>query len=76
MDGGLENDFQLFAIKCIKKGIVHLYCFSEEAELKEKKKKIYSAAKKLKRKAKIISVNKVLPYGPGIWKYRIDFKIS
>ncbi len=64
------------AINCIKKGIVHFYCFSAEAELKQKKRKISTTARKLKRRIKIVSVSKVLPYGPGVWKYRIDFRVS
>jgi tRNA (guanine37-N1)-methyltransferase len=64
------------AINCIKKGIVHFYYFCEENKINEKKRRISSAARKLKRKIKIISINKVLPYGPRIWKYRIDFTVS
>jgi len=63
------------AINCVKSGIIHFYCFSEEDKISEKKRKISSVAKKLKRKLKIISINNVLPYGPRIWKYRIDFKV-
>ncbi len=63
------------AIKCLKKkGIIHLYFFSEEGKIAEWKKKI----KKIigKRKNKIVDVRKVLPYGPRINKYRMDIKIS
>ena len=62
------------AIKCLKKnGICHFYCFAEEDKIKENKKTVLVAAKKLKRKIKFLEVTKVLPYGPRIWKTRIDF---
>jgi tRNA G37 N-methylase Trm5 len=64
------------AIRCLKKGIVHFYCFAEEDKINEKRKKILSVSKKLKKKAKILSISRVLPYGPRIWKYRIDFRVS
>ena len=64
------------AIKCLKKGMIHFYCFAEEEKINEKRKKILSVSKKLKKKAKILSISRVLPYGPRIWKYRIDFRVS
>ena len=64
------------AIHCLKKGgICHFYCFAEEEKIKNKKKLVSAAAKHLDKKIKIIRVSKVLPYGPGIWKTRIDFKL-
>ena len=60
------------AVKCIRdKGIIHLYFFSEEDKLDEWKKKV----KKQLPKARIDSVQKVLPYGPSIWKWRMDIAI-
>ncbi len=57
------------AAKCLKeKGVIHLYFFSAESELNEWKKKV----KKHLPKARIEGVQKVLPYGPRIWKYRMD----
>jgi len=64
------------AIKCLDSGIIHFYCFAEENKINEKKRRISSVARKLKKKTKSLSVSKVLPYGPRIWKYRIDFRIS
>ena len=69
-------DYLEEAIKCLSCGIIHCYCFSEEDEISGKKEKIASTAKKMKKKIKFISVSRVLPYGPRIWKYRIDFRVS
>ncbi len=56
------------AIKCCKKnGIIHLYCFSSND--KAIKKEI------LKHKVKILGFEKVLPYGPSIWKTRVDLEV-
>lgn len=55
------------AIKCCcKNGIIHLYCFQKEKEVEERIKQ---------ENIKIIGSEKVLPYGPGIWKTRIDIKV-
>ncbi len=64
------------ALKCIKKkGTVHLYAFASEEEISEFSKSVLSAAKKTRKTAKMMPANKVLPYGPGIWKYRLDIEI-
>ncbi len=64
------------AIKCLKpKGVCHFYCFATEEGLGEKKNLVRKTAKILKKKIKFSGVRKVLPWGPGIYKYRIDFSV-
>lgn len=64
-----------YAIKCLKpKGVCHVYLFSEESKINEIKNKIRSNAKD--RKIRFTDLQRVLPYGPGIWKYRLDFRVS
>jgi len=70
------NEYLEQAIRCLKKnGICHFYCFAEESKITEKKKAITAVAKSLKQKIKFLEVTKVLPYGPRIWKMRIDFLV-
>ena len=58
---------------CLKKGgVCNLYCFSKTEEIPKVIKEI---KKKLKNKINIIGIQKVLPWGPGIYKYRVDFRI-
>ncbi|MBI2075932.1 MAG: class I SAM-dependent methyltransferase family protein [Candidatus Aenigmarchaeota archaeon] len=65
------------ALTCLKKrGFVHLYAFANEDEIKDFSKSVIGTVKKTRKQSKIISINKVLPYGPGIWKYRIDIRVS
>ncbi len=62
------------AVSCLKPGgICHVYCFSESGE--EKKDKITQVARSMKKKIKFLGDQKVLPYGPRIWKMRIDFEL-
>ncbi len=64
------------AIRCLKpKGIVHFYFISHENEINKWKKIVRREASKLKKKAKIKEKKKILPYGPGIYKWRIDFTV-
>jgi tRNA (guanine37-N1)-methyltransferase len=64
------------AIKCTALGgVVHFYCFAKENEISKVKRKISAVALSIGRNAKFLEVQKVLPYGPGIWKYRIDFSV-
>ena len=64
------------AIKCLKPGATcYFYCFSSERELDDKKEKIQSIAKAMKKKIRFTGIQRVLPYGPRIWKYRIDFEM-
>ncbi len=67
-------DFIYEALFCLKKkGVCNLYCFSAEQELGAKIREIEEKAHALNHEIKVIGASKVLPYGPGIWKYRIDF---
>ncbi len=62
------------AINCLKPGgVCHFYCFSESGE--EKKEKIQQVAKPMKKKIKFLGGQRVLSYGPKIWKLRIDFEL-
>ena len=64
------------AITCLKHGgVCHFYCFSDESTLDDKKNKIVQIAKSMKKKIKFVEGQKVLPYGPKIWKYRLDFEL-
>jgi len=65
------------AIKCAKAGgIIHLYCFAKEEEIREIKQEFSEVAEALGRNAEMLGHELVLPYGPSVWKMRIDFKIS
>lgn len=65
------------AVMCAKKGgIVHFYCFASESEINKKKVIVRAVAKKVNKKVSFSSASKVLPYGPKIWKYRIDFSVN
>ena len=69
-------DYVAEAIQCLKpRGVCHFYCFSGESLVDEKKEKISQVAASLKKKIVFREVQKVLPYGPRIWKYRIDFEL-
>ena len=71
----MSMDYVDDAIRCLKpRGVCHFYCFSGE-DLDEKKNKINEAAKRLRKKMRFLHAQKVLPYGPKIWKYRIDFEV-
>ncbi|MBI4162131.1 MAG: class I SAM-dependent methyltransferase family protein [Candidatus Aenigmarchaeota archaeon] len=62
-----------YAINCLKdNGMIHLYFFCEEENLEKKKEDLMN---KISHHI-TISVQKVLPYGPKIWKYRADIKVS
>ena len=64
-----------WAFGCLKSGgIVHIYFFSTEENLGKMKSKIRAAARKAKRKIAFVSKSNVLPYGPGIWKMRLDVR--
>ncbi len=62
---------------CLKNGgICNIYCFSKEEELEYVKAKIAGEAKKYLKSLEFIGTQKVLPYGPNIYKYRIDCKVN
>jgi len=65
------------AILCLKKGgVCHYYCFSSQEKICDEKNRIQNTVKNLGHKVKFIEVKKVLPWGPGIWKFRIDFTVN
>lgn len=62
------------AVSCLKPGgVCHFYFFENEDKVNNWKKRIRDIVKKMGKKIRIIETKKVLPYGPRIWKYRIDF---
>jgi tRNA (guanine37-N1)-methyltransferase len=64
------------AVKCLKKsGFCHMYCFSDENKIADAKKKIRAVARKNRIKIKFTGMQRVLPYGPAIYKYRVDFQV-
>jgi tRNA (guanine37-N1)-methyltransferase len=70
-------DYIREALRCMKKGgTLHFYCVSKESELKSWVKKVQAAAKHEDRSAKMTGHRLVLPWGPRIWKVRIDFKVA
>ncbi len=63
------------AVKCLKPGgIVHVYFFSKENEIGVIRKKIRLKTKNTK--IKFLGLQSVLPYAPGIFKYRVDIQIK
>lgn len=65
-------DFLEDARRVLKKGgMMHVYFFAREDELEKKKKFV---AEKLPGSS-VQGVSKVLPYGPRIWKWRMDVKV-
>ncbi len=70
-------DFVKEAVSCLKPlGIIHFYCFIKEDDISRIKDKIKSIAHVIGKKIDFIGEQKVLPYGPRIWKYRIDFRAN
>ncbi len=64
------------ALSCTKKsGMIHIYLFSAEDEVKNKKAQIRNIAKRAGKKISFMGKTNVLPYGPGIWKMRLDIKV-
>jgi len=65
------------AIGCLKSGgIVHLYFFASWQELEKRKEEIQEKAAKSASKIEFLELQKVLPYGPRVWKWRIDIRPS
>ena len=65
------------AVKCLKKnGVIHFYNWGDEDNLfGNAEKLIRENMKKMKKKYRILSERKVLPYSPKKWKVCIDFKV-
>lgn len=70
-------NFMREAVSCLKKGgTCHFYFFETEDKLNNWKKRIRDVCRSMNRKAKIVETRHVLPYGPRIYKWRIDFIAS
>lgn len=65
------------AIRCIKPsgGTVHAYFIGKEEEIEKARLTIENAAKREGREIEILGHELVLPWGPRIWKIRIDFRV-
>ncbi|RLC36691.1 hypothetical protein DRH29_04025 [candidate division Kazan bacterium] len=72
------RNFLETAIRCLKpKGIVHFYYVGpEENMFKIGNDVIRMECKKLGRKCRILKQQKVLPYGPRMFKVCIDFEVE
>jgi len=56
--------------------IIHFYCFApEKTAFKDAEKIVKSAAKKAKRKIRVLAHRIVLPYAPHVVQVAIDFKL-
>ncbi len=66
------------ALKQLKpKGMIHFYFVSPKEDLFSKPLGIIEKeCRKAKRKFRVISRNKILPYGPGTFKVCIDFQVG
>ena len=66
------------AIKCVKRGgIIHLYYWGKLDEAFQKARELIEReCRKRKRKARILGERRVLPYGPGVWKVCIEFRVD
>ncbi len=69
-------DYVPDAIACAKQGgIIHLYLFSTELGLAAVKSNIRKIARKSGKKLGFLGKTNVLPYGPGIWKMRLNIRV-
>ena len=66
------------AFKCLRSGgMIHFYHWDREEDLYSKALKIIQLeAKKAKRSVKIANMQRVLPYGPRVWKICMDLRVS
>ncbi|MBS3156712.1 methyltransferase [Candidatus Woesearchaeota archaeon] len=63
--------------KTKKKGMIYFYYWANESDLfSEAVKIVREEARKSNKKIKIIDKRKVLPYGPRIWKIRLDILVN
>ena len=70
-------DYLPEAFACLKKqGIIHIYFFSAEDQVAQIKKNIRNIAKKSGKKISFLGKLNILPYGPRIWKMRLDIKVN
>ncbi len=65
------------AALCLKgKGTAHVYFFAAEHEAEEKAWRIQKKMSRYVNSSTVVRTQKVLPYGPRIWKYRTDISIE
>lgn len=71
-------DYLEIAISCLREGgILHFYHWAHEGDLfSEAEDLINDAAERMNRGAEIVDQIQVLPFGPRIWKVRVDARIS
>lgn len=71
-------DYLEVAIPCLREsGILHFYHWAHERDLfSEAEDLIRATAEKMNRRAEILNRARVLPYGPRIWKVRVDARIE
>ena len=67
------------AIRWVRKktgGVVHFYFYEHENDLfKESVRLVKDTARQTNKRVRILNKRKVLPYGPGVWKVCIDFRV-
>lgn len=64
------------AFGCVKPGgTVHLYLFASGNDIARIKPQIRKEAKIHGRRISFVGTSKVLPYGPRIWKMRLDLRV-
>jgi tRNA (guanine37-N1)-methyltransferase len=70
-------DYLDVALPCLRDGgMLHFYHWSHERDLfSEAEDLITAAAKRMKGRAEILNRVRVLPYGPRVWKVRVDARI-
>jgi len=70
-------DYLDTAISCLKEGgILHFYHWAHERDLfSEAEDLVKTAARRMSRDVEFLDRVRVLPYGPRIWKVRVDARI-
>lgn len=65
------------AIKCTKKGgVVHFYYWGKlEDVFQGAGELVKKECRRLKRRFRVLNKRRVLPYGPGVWKVCIEFRV-
>ncbi len=71
------HEFLDVALGAAKKGgIIHFYHYDRDESLYDKSLEyVKNAAKKAKKKVKILDKRRVLPYGPRTWKICVEFRV-
>jgi len=70
------SDYLDVALKKIKKnGVINFYEFANDDEQEALKEKITKICADNKKKIEIISLNKCGDFGPGIFRYCVDFRV-